>query len=274
MLLYWLTKLEAIGVRDVIINAYYLKEMIEEFVIKERENFPSLSIHLSIEKEVLGTGGGLYNAKNRLNRTFFVINSDIYTDLSLDALRKAHFIKNSLATFGVLDSPYKATVSVGEEGRIIGFRENEPLSGEKAKLLGTGIMILEPRVLDNLPLGRSDIIDTLKAEIQRGELLTAYKPDDPQPFWVDMGTPQDYFRLNHILAKGRHFLDKGANIQGETSGFLVAEKGAVTMKGSVVTDSILWNGAYVEKGAKLSGMIVAGRVKSGVRLSGGVVSGV
>jgi NDP-sugar pyrophosphorylase family protein len=269
MLSHWLGRLESLGVREVVVNAYYLKELMEDFVEGNRSSFPSLSIHTSVEDEVLGTGGGLWRAKERFKGPFFVVNADIYSDLSLADLGRAHLKGGSPFTLALVDCPSKATVSVDSEGRILGFREKAPLPGESIRLCGTGIMVLEPELLSRLPQGPSDVIDALRGSIPAGGAPGFISP---KPFfWADMGTFEDYLKLNRKLAEGRSHLEEGAEILGELSGFVVAEKGAVAEEGSFVKDSVLWNNAYVEKGARLDSVIAAGRVKAGANLSGGYV---
>jgi mannose-1-phosphate guanylyltransferase len=256
----------------VVVNVHHLADMLEAFLEKERALFPELTIIVSHEDAVLGTGGGLAKAKEYFSGPFLVVNSDIYTDLSLKDLMEAH-LPNQTATLAVVDRMHKATVSVGDEGKVLGFRRPEFLPLEKARLCGCGIMVLESSFLDRLPAAPSDIVERLDANLRDNSISVAvYAPS--QIIWYDIGTPQDYYYLNYELAKGGHFLEDGAKILGETSGFLAAEAGAETREGSVVQDSILWSSAFVEEGARLAGMIVAGKVKAGVSLKGGIVSAI
>jgi NDP-sugar pyrophosphorylase family protein len=271
MLLLWLRKLAAHGFRKAVINAYYMKEMIEEFAEKEKGSFPGLSVHVSRENEVLGTGGGIRNAKDHFSGPFLVANSDIYADFSLEGLIASHMANKPLFTLAAADRPEKATVSVGKDDRILGFRHPEPMPGEKERLCGAGIMVLSPEALDTFPKGPSDAILSLGEALKQGAEASVYRPEG-RFVWEDMGNPQDYYRLNSLLAGGRRIVSEGASIQGESSGFLFAEEGAVAEEGSFLENCILWKSARVEKGARLRGMIVAGRVRAGTVLSGGVSS--
>ncbi|MDR2350527.1 MAG: NTP transferase domain-containing protein, partial [Deltaproteobacteria bacterium] len=230
----WFDKLAAAGVGEVVVNAHHLKEMIADFVGREREKHPGLTIRLSVEDDVLGTGGGLKRAGGFLDRTFYCVNADILTDLRLKDLAAFHFDGEKDLTLAALDNPAKATVSVGADGRILGFREKAPLENETAKLFGTGVMVMEPRILGKIPDGPSDIVDTLRAEAEAGRDMRVFRPRNPEPFWTDVGTPEDYYRANLVLSQGMRHLEEGAEILGETSGFLVAEAGALTEKGSLV----------------------------------------
>jgi NDP-sugar pyrophosphorylase family protein len=272
MLRIWLERLHAAGVGLAVVNAFYLAPMLEAFLEEARPDFPGMEIAVSRERSVLGTGGGIREASAHFDGPLLVANSDVYGDIPLDALAAAHASRpGALATLAVLDRPDKATVSVGEGGRILSFRERDPVPGETERLCGAGAMVLSPEAVRRLPPGPSDVIAELGAMLSEGGEAGILRLA-PDAFWCDMGTPSDYFALNARLAGGGRFAE-GARIDGATSGFIVAEPGVMICEGATVRDSVLWSGAVVEPGCVLSGMIVAGRARSGARLSGGVISG-
>ncbi|MDR2459482.1 MAG: hypothetical protein LBE38_01670 [Deltaproteobacteria bacterium] len=270
---FWLEKLKNDNIKRVIINVHHLAGLIEEFVEKERSFYPQMEIIISREETVLGTGGGLKKARELLPSTFLVVNSDIYSDLNLALLLAAHREHGPLATLAVLKANDKATVAVGDNETILGFRREGLLPGEVARLCGSGVMVMENAALEGLPDSFSDIIAHLDSKILlAGAQIKAYLLPETV-FWKDMGTVEDYYALNYQLAKGGHFIESGASILGESSGFLAAEAGSRTLEGSWVGDCILWSTALVERGARLCSMVVAGKAASGVKLTGGIISG-
>jgi len=80
MIDYALEKLQAYGVREIVINVSHLKDQLVAHLASRK----SLSIQISEEAEPLETGGGLKKAQSLLgNEPVFVINSDIiWTDES------------------------------------------------------------------------------------------------------------------------------------------------------------------------------------------------
>ena len=77
---YHLSKLLAADYSQIVINTHYLSDEIINFVENEFNNDPR--IIFSIEKEILGTGGGIKKALHHFgNEDFLVLNSDIYSDL-------------------------------------------------------------------------------------------------------------------------------------------------------------------------------------------------
>ena len=77
---YHLSKLLAADYSQIVINTHYLSDEIINYVKNEFDNDPR--IIFSIEKEILGTGGGIKKALHHFgNDDFLVLNSDIYSDL-------------------------------------------------------------------------------------------------------------------------------------------------------------------------------------------------
>lgn len=77
---YHLSKLLAADYSQIVINTHYLSDEIINYVENEFNNDPR--IIFSVEKEILGTGGGIKKALHHFgNDDFLVLNSDIYSDL-------------------------------------------------------------------------------------------------------------------------------------------------------------------------------------------------
>lgn len=77
---YHISKLLAADYSQIVINTHYLSDEIINYVKDEFDN--DTRIIFSIEKEILGTGGGIKKALHHFgNDDFLVLNSDIYSDL-------------------------------------------------------------------------------------------------------------------------------------------------------------------------------------------------
>ena len=77
---YHLSKLLAADYSQIVINTHYLSDEIINYVENEFNNDPRITF--SIEKEILGTGGGIKKSLHHFgNDDFLVLNSDIYSDL-------------------------------------------------------------------------------------------------------------------------------------------------------------------------------------------------
>ena len=84
------------GINEIVVNVHYLKDKIIEY-INNNNNF-NIDITIVEEKEkILDTGGGILNAINHLNESFFCINPDtIWNSSYINELKKMEedFIKN------------------------------------------------------------------------------------------------------------------------------------------------------------------------------------
>ena len=90
---YHIEKLISAGFRTIAINTHYLGAQISDHVI---HNFgQKVDIHISHEKKLLGTGGGIKKAISDFgDEDIVVINSDIYSDLDYTCF--SNFSANTL----------------------------------------------------------------------------------------------------------------------------------------------------------------------------------
>tara|TARA_Y100000768_G_scaffold331033_1_gene270118 strand:- start:631 stop:1272 length:642 start_codon:yes stop_codon:yes gene_type:complete len=90
---YHIEKLISSGFRTIAINTHYLGAQISDHVI---HNFgQKVDIHISHEKKLLGTGGGIKKAiSNFGDEDIVVINSDVYSDLDYTCF--SNFSANTL----------------------------------------------------------------------------------------------------------------------------------------------------------------------------------
>ncbi len=90
-MLYWvIARLARHGFTDIIINAHHFAEQIKAY--SAAYDGPDVSLTVSVEEEILDTGGGVRKAAGFFDREepFLVHNVDVLTDLDLSELMKAH----------------------------------------------------------------------------------------------------------------------------------------------------------------------------------------
>ena len=112
--------LKKFGIKEVIICTGYKTKMIENYLDVKNTG---VKIKFSIEKSPLGTGGAIKKAGKMINdKSFFVINGDIITNIDLTKLSKK---PNSIASielqtkFGILET---------SGDKITKFREKKAIS--------------------------------------------------------------------------------------------------------------------------------------------------
>jgi NDP-sugar pyrophosphorylase family protein len=217
MIEYPLLLLRHYGIRQIIINLHHLGEQIEAY-LGDGTKF-GVEIIYSREPQLLDTGGGLLKAKAFLEReTFIVINTDIIIDLSLAELIAFHKRKQSTATL-VLRPDANAdrfgSMEIDADGKIYRFLSaRSPLiaSTAGAKLMFTGVQILEPRVFDYMQgapgTGKFGTTkDTYPRMLVQGEPLYGYCFEG---IWQDLGTPERIQQIEQSLTQRKarlHYID-------------------------------------------------------------------
>jgi NDP-sugar pyrophosphorylase family protein len=203
---YPLLLLKRYGITDIVINLHHHGKMIVEALGDGR----AMGLHLrySWEPTILGTGGGIKQARSLLGKTaFLVINSDILVDLNLDKVVEFHHRRKSAVSMVVRADPRAAQYGAIElDGQdrirtIIGQGRGGAEAGTLRRFMFTGVHILEPSVFDAIPgPGFSSIIDVYIAMLQRDERLFGYVMKGA---WMDLGTPERYHEATRLLEAGQ-----------------------------------------------------------------------
>ena len=253
---YAMTFLRGCGAESFLLNLHHDPETVRGRVTAwAAGRFP---VDFTHEPEILGTGGGIGNAGERLRGgTFVTANSDAIARFPLGDALARHRSDGALATLVLFPDPAKryTPVRVREDGRITGFGEEAAPGAFEG--FYTGYQIVEPELLDHIPRGRPSCIirDTYVPLIARGAPVFAYLTSG---MFLDFGTPGDYLRATLALlgerdvGKGpRRFAHPRASIgEGAAVGpDAVVEEGASVGAGATVRRAILWPGAVVPPGA-------------------------
>ncbi len=155
--------LKKYGVNEVIICTGYKTKMIENYLSMKNMD---MKIKFSIEKLPLGTGGAIKKAGKMIkDKSFFVINGDVITNIDLRKLSKK---PNSIASielrtkFGILEI---------NENKISKFSEKKEISN---LWMNAGIYYLQKEILKDLP-NKGDIEKTLFPNYARKGKLNTIK---------------------------------------------------------------------------------------------------
>ncbi|RME18494.1 MAG: NDP-sugar synthase [Bdellovibrio sp.] len=197
LLAYNLFYLEQLGIQEVIINTHHCPHTVEEAVT----SLPlrSLKVCFSYEDTILGTGGGIWKAKDFLKSSshFVVCNGDnlilLPEQRTLKPLLEYHQSKNFLATHLVgqhkdLLKYYGAVWVEGE--RVIGYGKTPPSPRSQACHL-LGVTVFSRAVFEFFPEGPSSILtDVLAPAISKGQQVGALPL--PDILWLETGTPEAF----------------------------------------------------------------------------------
>ena len=184
------------GVRRIAINARHLAGQIENFVEKRlREKFPAVEFHVSVEEEVLGTGGAVVNLRGWLEQgAFWMVNSDAVFAQPLKDVAESHMRSKNDATL---------MVTRAEEHRGLRFllTTNDGLllertpEAEESGYAFCGVHINESDILDILPVSGECCV------LRAGHLPWAsasgrVRVFETTHFWADAGTPERYLEAH------------------------------------------------------------------------------
>ena len=175
-------KFTAYGCNKFHMTVNYKKNMIKAY-------FSELEVEYQInyveEDKPLGTAGSLSFLKNCIDKTFFVSNCDILVDCDYYDMLKFHKErKNKITLVSSLKHytiPY-GIIKLNSESCVKDIIEKP----EYDYLVNTGMYILEPEVLNNIPDDAFyNITQLINSYIEKGEKVGMYPVSDKS--WLDMG---------------------------------------------------------------------------------------
>lgn len=261
------------GVDEVVLSLGYLPDAFERHFASGR--FGDMRVRWVIEREPLGTAGGIRFAADGIDERVVVCNGDVLTDLDLSALVRFHDDRSAAATIAltqVSDPSAFGVVPTRDDGEVVAFVEKPPPGKAPTNWINAGTYVLEPSVLARIPSRLTVSIEreTFPRMLDSPRRLFAQHSD---AYWIDIGTPRKYFEAHADVLAGRVGLppapgaverSPGVWIQGEASvdadarvrGPVLLGDGASIGAGADVAESVLGPGASVGTGARLLRTVV------------------
>ncbi|MEA5151294.1 MAG: nucleotidyltransferase family protein, partial [Oscillospiraceae bacterium] len=169
-----------------------------------------VALQYRVEKEALGTAGGVKNCADFYgDEDFLVISGDAACDLDLGELMRRHRAGGAAATIALYREaePLSYGLAVTDGGGLVrAFVEKPRWSRVVTDHVNTGIYALSPRAMELVPPGKpfdfaNDLFPLLLA---RGERILGTALDG---YWCDVGTPLSYYRCCVDALEGRLALD-------------------------------------------------------------------
>lgn len=262
------------GIKSFVLNLHTHPKLIQQRVTGWAGK--RTRIDFTLEPVILGTGGGIGNAREFLKGgTFVTVNGDTILSFPFASALAFHRERRAQATLILFPDPAKryTPVWIAEGGRITGFGR-EAGEGTRSGFY-TGFQIVEPELLLRIPPGKASCI-----------IRETYAPlvADKAPIFgflssgrfQEFGTPADYLEGTLSL------LPAGGEEPALTGGFTtvppvyispkarvgpgarigpgaVIEEGATVGEGASVARAILWPGAVLPAGEELVGAILTSR---------------
>jgi len=264
------------GADEIVVNLHHHPEALRAWI--DAHYAGRCEIRYSFEPVILGTGGGLRNARAHFEREdmFLLVNGDSvqfppWNEL-VESLERSGAIAAMLLRHPPLDDRFTSVWFDGRRVTAIGG------SGSGEALMFSGVHALTPGVFDRLPdrdfSGMTD--DFYLPVLESGDRKIAGVVHDG--LWFDVGSPRRYLQasreLTEAMVLGEVRVPSGSTIGGDAS--VVADDArlegrlsksvlgarAVVEAGAMIADSALWDGAVVGAGARIDVSIVG----SGVRV--------
>ncbi len=192
------------GFREVVINLHHLPEVIKGYL--GDGSLLGMDIRYSVERELMGTAGGVKKNADFLGEgTFLVMSGDALTDVDLTGLVAAHRRCKSIATMAVkevADPSLYGVVVADDECRVVGFQEKPTLEEARSRLCNCGIYLFEPEILSHIPEGKfDDFGKRLFPDLLRQGV--PFHAHEVNGYWSDVGNLREYVRGNADAMAGR-----------------------------------------------------------------------
>ena len=235
------------GFDDVICNLHYFPEQIEQRFGDGSEW--GIKLSYTHEAELLGTAGGVRNARDHFGgETFLIISGDALTDIDLTALWEAHRAKGGIATLSLkrVDDPSQIGVVIrGADDRIQGFQEKPDPAEALSDLGNCGIYVMEPEIFDYFPDHPfvDWALDVFPALLEQD---VAFYGHEITEYWNDIGNIKEFRQGNFDALAGA--------VQVEL------DHGRINPDGLEIDEPPVYvsEGCTIATGARLTGPLVLG----------------
>lgn len=186
---YLLKYLSKNGITHVILSVGFKAEQIQEYFGNKYSN---IEVSYAVEKEPLGTGGGIRLALQKVKSgNVFIVNGDTLFNVNLRKLEKFHSLNSahcSIALKEVEDGSRYGTITTNQSGKILSFEEKTE-GKNKAFINGGTYLISKESFINNVFPEKfsfeKDFLEKYNAEGKfYGILFNEY--------FIDIGIPETF----------------------------------------------------------------------------------
>jgi mannose-1-phosphate guanylyltransferase len=237
------------GISRVVVNAHHLPDRI-------RGEGEALGAAISVERDLLGTAGGLARARDLVGEGAVVVwNGDVVAEIDVAGLVRAHAEGSAQATLVVMPrADGGGNVGLDDEGRVVRMRR-EVFAREARSADFAGVHVVGDDLRRVLPERGCLVGDVYIPALRSGAVLRVV---DYRGSWHDIGSVPSYLEANLAWLRARatrSWVAAGARVGRDVQldDALLGEGSSAGGQGRV-TRSVIWPGASAS--APLDGVVV------------------
>lgn len=189
-----MNQFESIGCQKFYMSINYKSDMIRFYLDQLDHHY---DIDFFEEPKPLGTIGSVSLLKGIITTPFFVSNCDIIIDQDLRDVYEYHQNNHNDLTIVTAVKSFKipyGVIETGEDGLMTGLQEKP----EQTYMINTGVYILNPELIDEIPEGEFFHITHLMEKIKQRDGRIGCFPVSENA-WRDMGEWPEYLKMVNVL---------------------------------------------------------------------------
>jgi mannose-1-phosphate guanylyltransferase len=266
-LLYQLEILRRAGIKEIILSLNYQPDKIRQ-ILGDGKDY-GVNLRYVTEPQPMGTAGAYKFAAREIRETTVVFNGDILTDIDISEVIREHEQRRAEASIVLTPVENPAAyglVETGADEKVLRFREKpkpEELATLTPKNINAGIYVLEPTVLDIIPVGENYSFEyNLFPELLNRE-KNFFAFIMRENYWRDIGTPRSYLEahLDFLAGKIKGFtFEKAKNFDVATMASVdstsIIGEDCVVKPNARIVNSVLGPGVHVEEKAVVENSVI------------------
>lgn len=190
-----MNQFETIGCQKFYMSINYKSDMMRFYLDQLDRHY---DIEFFEEPKPLGTIGSVSLLKGKITTPFFVSNCDIIIDQDLRDVYEYHQNNHNDLTIVTAVKSFKipyGVIETGEDGLMTGLQEKP----EQTYMINTGVYILNPELINEIPEGEFFHITHLMEKIKQRDGRIGCFPVSEHA-WRDMGEWSEYLRMVKALS--------------------------------------------------------------------------
>lgn len=189
-----MNQFESIGCHKFYMSVNYKADMMKYYLSQLDHKY---DIEFFMEEKPLGTIGSVSLLKGRITTPFFVSNCDSINEQDYRDVWDYHVQNHNDMTIVTMVKSFKipyGVIETGEDGLMTALKEKP----EQTFQVNTGVYILNPELIDEIPEGEFFHITHLMEKVQaRGGRVGCFPVSEHS--WKDMGEWPEYLKMINVL---------------------------------------------------------------------------